>query len=112
MTSLVRGDSLPKTLELIQTLFKLPVKKVFLTVTLRGFFLEKAVFKSFKRRQTYRTPKEVMFKQRLHICACTPSVCQDSNRLIMKAEEHPVVVKEPGFHCLCTFEILGQSDKL
>lgn len=114
MTSLVKADSLPKTPELIQTLLKLPVKKVFFNVNFKGlfFFWEEAVFKSFKRCQMYRTCKEVMFKQCLHICACTPSVCQDSNRLIMKTEEHPVVVKEPGFHCLAQNFKSAQSDKL
>lgn len=44
MTSLVKGDSLPKQPELIQTLFKLPVKKVFFALTLRGVFWGKRLF--------------------------------------------------------------------
>lgn len=44
MTSLVKGDSLPKTLELIQTLLKLPVKKVFFNVNFKGLFFGRGCF--------------------------------------------------------------------
>lgn len=113
MTSLVKGDPLPEQLELIQTLFKWPVKKVFFNVNFKGLFFWKRLFlkvsKGVKRMELLRRwclSSVCIFVRALPLFARTQI------DLIMKKEELPVVVKEPGFHCLAQNFKSAQSDKL